>query len=80
MSQKVQVRFPGGTTNYTYLWTGTMPLKIGDKVVTPPNWVNGSYQTAEVVSLTSNYDGRIESLAGLVDQGTGNTFLPDGGE
>jgi hypothetical protein len=75
---RVQVTFPGGSRAYTYEWPSVRPLKLGDKVVTPPNWANNDYQFAEVTSLTSDYKGTVVELIGLVNKSNGQVYYPKG--
>lgn len=78
MSQKVQVVFAEGERWYSYLWTGEMPLAVGDRVVCPPNWANDQYSFATVVALDTKYEGELASLAGVVDNSDGSIYYPLG--
>lgn len=52
-------------TGMAYKWTGTEPLKIGDKVRLPGNWTTEFQDfVGEVTSLTSDWPGRHVEILG----------------
>jgi hypothetical protein len=75
--QLVKVRFDTGPQLYTYKWSFSLdrpqymgyrtPLKVGDRVITPPNWRNPNEGEATVVELGSDWPGSpIAELRGRV--------------
>lgn len=47
---------------YTYAWNGPEPLRVGDEVWRPPNWIFPMRTRATVTGLGSTYRGEIAEI------------------
>lgn len=66
--QLVRVTLGSAKTLYTYRWTGSKPLRRGEKVIVPvsdpdPDGNAEALCTATVAALTSDYAGPIKDVA-----------------
>lgn len=51
---------------YAYRWRGAEPLKLGDRVQLPGNWVSPDGWEATVTGFGTTYQGSIEAVVRLV--------------
>lgn len=49
-----------------YAWSGKEPLKVGDAVRLPPNWLRPNGFVGEVTSLGSDWHGGFAEVIGRV--------------
>jgi hypothetical protein len=54
--------------HYAYAWEGDPPLKVGEAVVLPPNYVCPVPWTTEITGLGSTYPGVISRVLGRQDE------------
>lgn len=80
MSQLVKVLFDNDDVNprlYTYRWTGAVPLEVGARVVVPPSWASPDPKHATVADTTSDYEGPVKDIVGVVvNRVTGELYEP----
>lgn len=69
--QEVQVMFTGGGRWYSYQWpvTERPALKVGDRVVVPPNWNNDfpSFATVMQLGRGEGYSGPLATIMEKVE-------------
>jgi hypothetical protein len=67
MTQLVRVSLGKAHTLYTYRWTGSQPLRVGEKVIVPvsdpdPESTAEALCTARVAIIGSDYTGAIKEV------------------
>lgn len=85
MPQLVKVVFDDDNTvnqrSYTYRWTGSVPLDIGDRVLVPASNWSREPKHATVADATSDYEGPVKNIIGVVvNRATGQLYEPPTGE
>lgn len=59
--QAVQVDI-GAARPFSYEWHGQEPLKVGDRVLLPANWVRPDPFVGTVVEIGTEYTGELASV------------------
>lgn len=78
MSQLVKVIFDEDNPRlYSYRWTGRVRLAVGDRVLVPASNYSTEPKHATVADETSDYDGPVKNLLGVVvNRQTGELYRP----
>lgn len=53
---------------YAYTWDGDVPLKVGDTVMIPGNWLYKQPQQVEITGLGTDYTGPLSAIVRLVSR------------